>query len=75
MTNKTPEKLIVDCSTGDQSVVPLTSEEIAEFEAASIQAEKDRLAAEAKAAQKASAREALLKKLGITEEEATLLLS
>ena len=75
MTNKTPEKLIVDCSTGDQSVVPLTSEEIAEFEAASIQAEKDRLAAEAKAAQKASAREALLEKLGITEEEATLLLS
>lgn len=75
MANKAPEKLIVDCSTGNQSVVPLTAEEIAEFEAASIQAEQDRLAAEAQAVQKALAREALLEKLGITADEAKLLLS
>jgi hypothetical protein len=68
-------KVIVDCSTGEQTVVPLTPEEIAELEAAQAQAEQDRLAAEAEAAQKAVARQALLDKLGITQEEAALLLS
>lgn len=69
------EKVIVDCSTGEQTVVPLTAEEIAELEAAAAQAEADRLAAEQEAAAKAVARQALLDKLGITEEEAKLLLS
>jgi hypothetical protein len=69
------EKVIVDCSTGEQTVVPLTPEEIAEREAAIAKAEQDRLAAEAEAAQKAVARQALLDKLGITQEEAALLLS
>lgn len=69
------EKVIVDCSTGEQTVVPLTAEEIAELEAAAAQAEQDRLAAEAEAATKAAARQALLDKLGITQEEAALLLS
>jgi hypothetical protein len=69
------EKLIVDCSTGEQTVVPLTPEEIAELEAAAAQAEQDRLAAEAEAATKAAAKQALLDKLGITQEEAALLLS
>ena len=69
------EKVIVDCSTGETTVVPLTAEEIAELEAAAVQAEADRLAAEQVAAEKAVAREALLNKLGITQEEASLLLS
>jgi len=69
------DKVIVDCSTGEQTVVPLTAEEIAELEAAAAQAEQDRLAAEAEAATKAAARQALLDKLGITQEEAALLLS
>ena len=69
------EKVIVDCSTGEQTVVPLTAEEIAELEAAAAQAEADRLAAEQEAAAKAVARQALLDKLGITQEEASLLLS
>jgi hypothetical protein len=72
---ETPTKVIVDCSTGEQSIVPLTDEEIAELEAAAAKAEQDRLAAEAEAAQKAVARQALLDKLGITQEEAALLLS
>ncbi len=71
----TPSKVIVDCSTGEQTVVPLTAEEIAELEAAAAQAEADRLAAEQEAAAKAAARQALLDKLGITQEEAALLLS
>jgi hypothetical protein len=69
------EKVIVDCSTGEQTVVPLTAEEIAELEAMQTQAEADRLAAEQEAAAKAVARQALLDKLGITQEEAALLLS
>ena len=69
------EKVIVDCSTGEQTVVPLTAEEIADLEAAAAQAEADRKAAEAEAADKEAARQALLKKLGITAEEAALLLS
>jgi hypothetical protein len=71
----TPTKVIVDCSTGEQTVVPLTDEEIAELEAAAAKAEADRLAAEQEAAAKAVARQALLDKLGITQEEAALLLS
>jgi len=69
------EKVIVDCSTGETTVVPLTAEEIAELEAAAAQAEADRKTAEAEAAAKETARQALLKKLGITAEEAALLLS
>lgn len=69
------DKVIVDCSTGETTVVPLTAEEIAALEAAAAQAEADRKAAEAEAAAKEAARQALLKKLGITAEEAALLLS
>jgi len=69
------DKVIVDCSTGETTVVPLTAEEIADLEAAAAQAEQDRLAAEAEAATKAAAKQALLDKLGITQEEAALLLS
>jgi hypothetical protein len=68
------EKVIVDCSTGEQSVVPLTDEEIAELEAAAAKAEADRKAAEKEAADKAAARQAILDKLGLTAEEAAVLL-
>lgn len=68
------EKVIVDCSTGEQTVVPLTAEEIAELEAAAAQAEADRLEAEKAAADKAAARAAILEKLGLSDEEAAVLL-
>ncbi len=65
-------KLVVDCETGEQTVVPLTEEELAEREAMRIQAEADqaqREAAElAKAEAKASA-QAKLAALGLTEAE------
>jgi hypothetical protein len=69
-----PTKVIVDCSTGETSIVELTAEEIAELEASRIAAEDQRQAAEAEAAVKAEAKAALLDKLGITAEEAQLLL-
>lgn len=65
-------KLVVDCSTGEQTVVPLTAEELAQREAdaaAYAAAEAQRLAAEAtRAAAKASA-EAKLAALGLTADE------
>lgn len=69
------DKVIVDCSTGETTVVPLTDEEIAELEAAATKAEADRVAAEEAAAAKAAERAAILAKLGLTEEEAAVLLS
>jgi len=65
-------KLIVDCETGEQTVVPLTEEELAEREAMRIQAEADQAQREAdelvKAEAKASA-QAKLAALGLTEAE------
>lgn len=66
------EKVIVNCETGEQTVVPLTAEEIAELEAAAAQAEAERQAAEAEAQAKAEAKaaaEAKLAALGLTPDE------
>lgn len=65
----------VNCETGEVTERPLTADEIAANEAAAAQAEADRAAQEAEAAQKAAEKAALLAKLGITEDEAKLLLS
>lgn len=69
------EKVIVNCETGEQTVVPLTAEEIAELEAAAAKAAEERAVAEAEAAAKAAAKAELLARLGITEDEAKLLLA
>jgi hypothetical protein len=65
----------VNCATGEVIERPLTADEIAANEAAAAQAEAERLAAEAEAATKAAAKADLLAKLGITAEEAALLLA
>ncbi len=70
-------KVVVDCSTGEQTVVPLTAEEIAQREAdaaAFAEAEAARVAAEeAKAALKASAKAKLIAGEPLTAEEAEVL--
>jgi hypothetical protein len=70
-------KVIVDCATGESTIVPLTAEEIAQREvdrAAYEAAEAERLAAEeALAALKASARAKLVAGTPLTEEEASVL--
>jgi len=75
MTNT---KLVIDCSTGEQTIVPLTPEELAQREADRLafeQAEADRLAAEAeKTALEASA-VSKLEALGLTAEEIAALKS
>ena len=72
----TPTKVIVDCSTGESTIVPLTAEEIA-------QRETDRLAWEAQEGERLAAEEekenlkasanAKLLALGLTEAEVAAL--
>lgn len=70
-----PTKLIINCETGEQTEVELTAEEIAQREADAAKAEADRVAKEAAAAAKAQAKSELLDRLGLTAEEAALLVS
>ena len=76
MTDR-PTKLIVDCSTGERTVVPLTDEEITEREAMAAQAEADRLAQEQAEADlqalKDSAKAKLVAGEPLTAEEADTL--
>ena len=67
-------KLIVDCSTGITTEVELTAEEIAEREAMAAEYAAQKAQEELDKATKAEAKAELLDRLGITEEEAQLLL-
>ena len=70
-------KVIVDCSTGVQSIVPLTAEEIAQREIDIAAAEEARAAREAEEAAKAALKESAKAKLiagqPLTAEEAAVL--
>lgn len=63
-------KLIIDCTTGEEISRPLNADELAQQEMDETIAK----AKQAEAAAKTATRQALLNKLGITEEEARLLL-
>jgi len=72
-----PTKLIVDCSTGEQTVIELTDEEIAQLEADRQAAEDQR--AEQEAAEQARTAKRLsaadkLRALGLDEAEVAALL-
>ena len=75
--SETLTKIVVNCETGVQEVIPLTAEEIAqrEADAAAYAAQKaiDDAAATAAAEAKASGRAKLLA-LGLTEAEANALI-
>lgn len=69
-------KAVVDCSTGEVSMIPLTEEEIAEREAAALAYAAEKATADAAAAAKEAARQSGIAKLlalGLTEEEANAL--
>ena len=70
-----PKKLVVDCTTGAVLEAILTSEELAQREADAAAATTAQAEEDAKAAEAAEAKAALLTKLGITEDEANLLLA
>jgi hypothetical protein len=65
----------VNCATGEVVERPLTAEELAQREADAQAAATAKAEEDAKAAQDAEAKAALLIKLGITEDEAKLLLA
>jgi hypothetical protein len=71
MTNK----IVVDCSTGEVQEIALTEDELAEREAMAAEYAEQKAAEDAEKAEQAKAKKALLTKLGITAEEAQLLLS
>ena len=75
--SETLTKIIVNCETGVVAEVPLTGEELAQREAdaqaAAAKEHEEEVAAQA--AQDAEAKAALLTKLGITADEAKLLLA
>ena len=70
MANTKPQVKIVNCETGEEIVRDATTEEIAQIKLDSANA----LARKAEAEAKASQRQALLTRIGITEEEARILL-
>jgi hypothetical protein len=68
-------KIVVDCSTGAVTEIELTEEELAQRAADAAAFVAQKAEEEAAAQVKAEAKAALLERLGITAEEATLLLS
>lgn len=68
-------KIVVDCSTGEVSEIELTAEEVAQREADAIAHAEAKAKEEADKAAADAAKAELLAKLGITEDEAKLLLS
>lgn len=70
-------KVVVDCSTGEQTILPLTADEIASLELSRQEAEarkaEEDAVAEALAALKTSAKAKLVAGTPLTEEEAATL--
>jgi hypothetical protein len=69
-----PTRIEIDCSTGVETIIELTAEEVAELETQALQADEDRAEREAEATAKLEAKQAVLAKLGLTAEEAAALL-
>jgi hypothetical protein len=70
-----PTRIEIDCSTGIESIIELTDEEVEAMAAQAAQAELHRQALEAQTADKLAAKQAVLAKLGLTDEEAAALLA
>ena len=73
MTN--PKRIEVNCSTGEVLEIELTDAEIAQREADAAAYAAEKHEKEVAAAEAATAKAALLTKLGITADEAKLLLA
>lgn len=72
--SETPIAIEVNCETGEVTERPLTPEEVAANAAAAAEWEAQLAAQAAEEQAKAEARAAILAKLGLTEQEAALLL-
>jgi len=70
-----PTKLIINCETGEQTEVELTTEEIAQRQADAEAYEAEKKAKDAELVAQAKVKADVLKRLGLTENEAKALLS
>jgi len=70
-----PTKLIINCETGEQTEVELTAEEIAQREKDAKAYEAEKKAKDDALAVQAKLKADVLKRLGLTEDEAKALLS
>lgn len=69
-------KAIIDCATGEETILELTPEEVAEHQAMAAEMEAEQAAREAAQAQKQADKESAIAKLtalGLTEAEALAL--
>jgi hypothetical protein len=71
MTKSKPQIKEINCTTGEEIIRDATIEEISQMELDSANAQTRKAEAQAKAAQ----RQAILDRIGLTSEEAALLLS
>ena len=74
--SEVPTRLEINCETGEETITPLTAEEIAQMEAGRLAFEEAQAAAQAEADAKEAARQSGIAKLmvlGLTEEEAQAL--
>jgi hypothetical protein len=69
-----PTRVEVNCTTGETSIIELTDAEILEMEAAAAEAEAQRKADKKAEADRAKARTAILDRLGLSADEAAILL-
>jgi Holliday junction resolvasome RuvABC DNA-binding subunit len=70
--SETPVKIVVNCETGEQEIIPLTAEEIAQREADALAYAEQQAAIEVENAKKAQDRAdaiAALTGLGLTEDQ------
>lgn len=74
MATEKPTKIIINCETGEQKIVPLTDEEIAQREADALAYAEQQAAIEAEQAAKQALKESAIAKLTsgqpLTPEEA-----
>jgi hypothetical protein len=74
--SEVPTRLEINCETGEETIIPLTAEEIAQMETDRIAYEEAQAAAQAEADAKEATRQSGIAKLmvlGLTEEEAQAL--
>ena len=69
-----PTRIEVNCTTGEVLEIELTDEEVAQREADAAVHAAEQSAREAEEAAKATARAAILDRLGLTADEAAILL-
>jgi hypothetical protein len=70
-----PTKLIINCETKEQIEIELTDDEVKQLEADRTKAEAEKAKADSDAAAKADTKAAVIKRLGLSEDEVAALLS